>query len=91
MHVSNDRVHTIFREDFLNQEQRIFVMELFADVEEAKQQQHDEQREMSTNPFQNHIPHSTLEELSNRISNLTEEQREFVDYAEEMISDSGKY
>ena len=43
---------------------------------------------MSTNPFQNHIPHSTLQELSNRLTNLTEERREFVDYAEELISDS---
>ena len=45
MDVSNDQVHTVFGEDFVSQDQRTIVMELLADVEEARQKQHDEQRE----------------------------------------------
>ena len=35
----------------------------------------------------NLIPNETLQDLSDRISTLTEEQKESVDYAEEMILD----
>ena len=66
--------------------ERAKVLELLEDIEEAKQQTNTIQT--STNPYQNLIPNHTLKELSDRISTLTEEQKEFVDYAEEMIADS---
>ena len=61
-------------------------MELLEDIEEAKQQTNTIQP--STNPYQNLIPNHTLQELSDRISTLTEEQKEFIDDAEEIIADS---
>ena len=36
MDVSNDQVHTVFGEDFVSQDQRTVVMELFAYVEDTR-------------------------------------------------------
>ena len=58
-------------------------MELLEDIEEAKQQTNTIQT--STSPYRNLIPNHTLKELSERISTLTEEQKEFIDDAEEII------
>ena len=58
-------------------------MELLEDIEEAKQQTNTIQT--STNPYQNLIPNHTLKELSDRISTLTEEQKEFIGDAEEIM------
>ena len=83
MDVSSDQIETFFGEHILSDEQRDQVKHLFQAIEEAKQGSN--QVESSTNPYQNRVPANTLQELSNRVFTLTEEQRHFVDYAEERI------
>lgn len=86
MNVAKDQIENIFGENFMIHEERAKVLELLEDIEEAKQQTNTIQT--STNPYQNLIPNHTLQELSDRISTLTEEQKEFIDDSEEIIGDS---
>ena len=86
MDVAKDQIENIFGENFMIHEERAKVLELLEDIEEAKQQTNTIRP--STNPYQNLIPNHTLQELSDRISTLTEEQKEFIDDSEEIIGDS---
>ena len=86
MDVAKDQIENIFGENFMIHEERAKVLELLEDIEEAKQQTNTIQT--STNPYQNLIPNHTLQELSDRISTLTEEQKEFIDDSEEIFGDS---
>ena len=86
MDLTRSQIDLIFGEHCLNEIQREQVTMFFQALQEAKEQTNHIQN--NTNPYQNRVPLETLQELSNRISTLTDEQKEFVDYAEERISNS---
>ena len=86
MDMERSQVDIIFGEHYLNIDQREQVTHFFQALEEAKQQYN--HIEINTNPYRNRVPRESLQELSNRISTLTEEQKHFVDCAEERITNS---
>ena len=73
MDMERSQIDIVFGEHCLNIDQREQVTHFFQALEEAKQQYN--HIEVSTNPYKNRIPRETLQELSNRISTLTEEQK----------------
>ena len=46
--------------------------------------------ETFTNPYQNVVTENVLRDLSSQLMNLTDEQRSFFDFAEEMILDDNQ-
>ena len=73
MDMERSQVDIIFGEHYLNIDQREQVTHFFQALEEAKQQYN--HIEINTNPYRNRVPKERLQELSNRISTLTEEQK----------------
>ena len=73
MDMERSQIDIVFGEHCLNIDQREQVTHFFQALEEAKQQY--SHIEVSANPYKDRVPRETLQELSNRISMLTEEQK----------------
>ena len=73
MDLERSQIDIIFGEHCLSIDQREQVTQFFQAIEEAKEQNN--HIEICTNPYKNRVPRETLQELSNRISTLTEEQK----------------
>ena len=86
MDLERSQIDIIFGEHCLSEDQREQVTDFFQALEKAKEQTN--HIENCTNPYQSRVSTETLQELSNRICTLTEEQKSFVDYAEERIANS---
>ena len=86
MEVSPLQIESAMGDIGLTDVQRSAVSDLFGTISEAKQETL--RMETSTNPYQNVVPENDLRDLSSQLMNLTDEQRSFVDYAEEMILDN---
>ena len=86
MDVSPLQIESAMGDIGLTDVQRSDVSDLFGTIKEAKQETL--RMETCTNPYQNVVPENVLRDLSSQLMNLTDEQRSFVDYAEEMILDN---
>ena len=86
MDVSPLQIESAMGDTGLTDAQRRDVNDLFETIKEAKQETH--RTGTCTNPYQNVVPENVLRDLSSQLTNLTEEQRSFVDFAEKRILDN---